>query len=252
MHRHVLTTASNTVYRRTLCRFMSDQGRLSKSHKHRANFAPANQFRGLWNCTITSALPWRHHIRYPHQLEPIRSFASRKGKNRHPSSSNDNPFKVLGIPVGSNYTQIRQAFVKLALEHHPDRASQSDSTTDSSSSVETFIRIRQAFEELTTNEDGTTTTVVGWTQEEIRDWYEHETGESLLQFEMTEQTRREVIHAYKTLSRGGNDKGGYWEMARQLTERHEAASQSDRPPIAKQLTGGTDGKIGTTRRRRKR
>jgi DnaJ-class molecular chaperone len=140
------------------------------------------------------------------------------------SSFSDNPYRVLNVPVNSNYDTVKTAFLKAALQHHPDHSKQANTAA--------FIRIRQAFEEIVSQTSATSTdTSVGTTTSpvvqtwksdaEFQAWFRQATGE-FLAFDMNHDTRQEVIRAYRTMSAGGKDKGGYWEMARQLAEREDA------------------------------
>jgi curved DNA-binding protein len=54
-----------------------------------------------------------------------------------------NPYTVLGVPPGSSPEEIKAAFRKLAMEHHPDRHGGSDE------SKARFQEINAAYEELT-------------------------------------------------------------------------------------------------------
>ncbi|ACO70227.1 predicted protein, partial [Micromonas commoda] len=49
------------------------------------------------------------------------------------------PWKVLGVSFGASDEEVRVAFKRLALIHHPDKGGNQDA----------FVEIRQAFEELT-------------------------------------------------------------------------------------------------------
>ena len=149
----------------------------------------------------------------------------------------EDPYAVLGVSRNSSYIEVKTAFVEHALKHHPDRSyHDNNSTTTNSKETNTamFIRVREAFEKIV--HDHKTGAAGGppdpaessnsdawpekaWTSDaEFRAWFRHETSQHLT-FEMCDETRAEVIRVYKTMSRGGNDRGGYWEMARQLTER---------------------------------
>ena len=157
-----------------------------------------------------------------------------------------NPYSVLGVPKTASMAEIKRSFIKLALEHHPDR------TTTPSASHDRFVQIRHAFEELmgrnATSNNNSTTPPSGWSSEELEHWWSHqaEATKEFLTFDMSESTKQEVIHVYRTMAAGGKDKGGYWEMARQLAERHEAAG--DKEPTRLLETNES----GVTRRRRKR
>jgi DnaJ-class molecular chaperone len=142
------------------------------------------------------------------------------------SWSDNNPYRVLDVPMNSNYDTVKTAFLKAALQHHPDHSKRADTAA--------FIRIRKAFEEIVSqtvdsNVASTDTTkrspvVVQktWKSDaEFQAWFRQATGE-FLTFDMNHDTRQEVIRAYRTMSAGGKDKGGYWEMARQLAEQEDA------------------------------
>ena len=51
----------------------------------------------------------------------------------------DEALKILGLDGGSDAVQIKAAYRKLALRHHPDKGG----------NAESFIRIKQAYEILT-------------------------------------------------------------------------------------------------------
>ncbi|GAX15299.1 hypothetical protein FisN_8Hh404 [Fistulifera solaris] len=145
------------------------------------------------------------------------------------------PYAILGVPRDSDYTIVKQAFLKAAMHHHPDRNSISGSPADSQAA---FIRYRQAFEQIV-QKNSTKGISQSTSDPEIAPYFR----EDHLAFEMDDATRKEVIRAYETLSHGGKDKGGYWEMARQLAER-----ESSRPAQVQRLEPGTV----TLRRRRKK
>lgn len=184
---------------------------------------------------------------------------------RHAGGSN-NPYVILGVPVNSSYQEVKAAFLKQAMEHHPDRSAAGDSSS-SKKDTATFIRMRHAFEEIvedhkkggalhgaagTNNnnvDDASWQGQATWSSdEEFREWFRHETSNHLT-FDMCEKTRAEVIHVYKTMSAGGKDKGGYWEMARQLAERENVAGINMTGRSTRKLASG---KSSTTMRRRRK
>jgi DnaJ-class molecular chaperone len=143
------------------------------------------------------------------------------------SLSDNNPYRVLNVPIHSNYDTVKTAFLKAALQHHPDHSKHADTAA--------FIRIRKAFEEIV-SQTGESSCIAStdttkrspvvvqktWKSDaEFQAWFRQATGE-FLTFDMNHDTRQEVIRAYRTMSAGGKDKGGYWEMARQLAEQEDA------------------------------
>lgn len=198
-----------------------------------------------------------HHLRWSfvtpqtiHHGPRIRLFhASTCWSERHRKK---NPHAVLGVSAQATVAEIKRSFIQLALEHHPDRAS-------GSSSPDRFIQIRQAFEELiqrsNNNHNGSSNDAPsGWSSEELQDWWSHQdesVTKDFLTFEISETTRQEVIRVYRTMSAGGKDKGGYWEMARQLSEREAAAGANVQEREPTRLLAASD-TPGVTRRPRRR
>ena len=127
----------------------------------------------------------------------------------------ENPYVVLNVPPSSNYETVKAAFIKAALKYHPDHSKSPDSTSE-------FVRIRQAFEQIVSSsgKKSQNRSPLWETDDDFSEWFKMATGDYLA-FEMNHQTRREVIHVYRTMSSGGLDRGGHWEMARQLTERED-------------------------------
>ncbi|KAL7567713.1 hypothetical protein ACA910_012048 [Epithemia clementina (nom. ined.)] len=189
----------------------------------------------------------------------------------------NNPFSVLGIPDGSSFEHVKQRFVELALKKHPDVEG---------GSAEDFIKLRTAFEAIIEREKKSkkvmeeeynercytkdtvrTATSVQYTgsassfdfdfdPDNWQSWFRRRTGIDL-SFEMSESTRREVINAYKTLASGGKDKGGYWELARQLAEHEDivdrrSARRASSSSLLLTSSSSTNDSDAPRRRRRKR
>jgi DnaJ-class molecular chaperone len=225
-------------------------------------------------CGYHPALSWRNKSSYQcHYFSSSSSTGSDGGDGNDsntttkPNLLSGNPFAVLGVAVNSTFAVVRLAFVKLALEHHPDR---------DSGNAETFVIVRRAFEEIQQDQqnggngngkDGSSSrrgsssgadgVPFGWTEDELRAWYQEETGEDFATFTITESTRQEVIEVYKTMLRSGKaPKGGYWDYARQLTEREALRGKSgdDDGGGPMKLLGSDDSKspsIGRRKRQRK-
>jgi DnaJ-class molecular chaperone len=174
------------------------------------------------------------------------------------------PYQTLQIPVGSDYETTRRAFLHMVKIHHPDNGGK---THD-------FIRIRSAFEAIA---DGKP--FVGKTNhhhhhghhethhnDDDGEFYYHHhhdeengthhrttttTVEDFLELELTEQTRQEIIQVYRRnwSNHSGvhymHDKGGLWEMARQLSERDARGID---PPIPSKIEAG-NATLGRRKRR---
>ena len=152
----------------------------------------------------------------------------------------------------------------MALQKHPDHAKK-DSVTASHAD---FVVIRQAFEDIRAmrrrrrqgakQEQHDDDKAASFFFDDNDD--EDESIEDMLHFAMSQETKREVIRAYHELSQGGKDKGGYWDMARQLAEREAAASADDNgdnkaSSLSGLLEAGTSSSSASSvvrRRRRKR
>jgi DnaJ-domain-containing protein 1 len=196
-------------------------------------------------CGTRTSLSWPNKSRRCH-------FSSSAGSTSNLLSGN--PFVVLGVAVNSSFEVVRLAFVKLALEHHPDRES---------GNTDNFLKIRKAFEEIQQGQngnDGTSgdsssggggRTPSGWTQDELREWYQDETGD-FSTFAISESTRQEVIRVYKTMLKSGKAvKGGYWDFARQLVEEEASRGGSDDDGPMK-LLGDSSKQPSIGRRKRQR
>eukprot|EP00977_Amphora_coffeiformis_P025200 scaffold18607_cov98-Amphora_coffeaeformis.AAC.1 len=95
-------------------------------------------------------------------------------------------------------------------------------------SAEQFLHIRHAFESIQQQLQGKGPP--GWSAEELKEWWEDETGD-FLSFSMSDDTRQEVIDAFHAMGpTEGRDKGGYWEMARQLAERDALMKKQGKSP----------------------
>lgn len=178
------------------------------------------------------------------QKSMILIASSRRGLFRRVSalrcvSSSSCPFQVLGISKTASYDEVRQSFVQLALKHHPD--------TSPNKSGHTFASIRAAFEAIR-NDEGRAALVgeAQWTDDSLSTWFHDETGQRLC-FHMNSATRREVSHVANTMSPGGLDRGGMWEMARTVAQ---AQGNTSEDPL--QVTGTFEPNATTQQRRRRR
>ena len=144
------------------------------------------------------------------------------GGFKFPKVTEDNPFDILGIPKSSSYQNVKQKFVELALKYHPDVSENRDDDKD----VEEFIRLREAFEAIQENSDGSARLTkdgdLSMSDEEFHAWFYEETGHHDVMFKMDLRTRKEVIEAATEQSQGGLDRGGMWEMARNMAQQQES------------------------------
>jgi DnaJ-class molecular chaperone len=180
------------------------------------------------------------------------SLFSDDGKLKVPKVHTDNPFDILGIPKTSSYDDVKRRFVELALKHHPDVSDNADG-----GEVDEFIRLREAFEVIRENEDGTARLSEdegnGWSDDEFQAWFHEETGHQDLMFRMDLSTRKEVIDVVKKQSQGGLDHGGMWAMARAMAEQQESLKkQKNTIKASITVESGSNSDISVRRRRRKK
>lgn len=152
-----------------------------------------------------------------------------------------NPYAVLKVPPKSDFDTVKSAFIKAALLHHPDRKG---------GNQEKFLVVREAFETiLKQNEEQK---ALYKNEQDFNRWFEEE-SKHVLSFEMSDATMKEVVRVYRTMSSGGKDKGGYWEMARLITERAmHARDEGGRTRLSSTDDGRQAASSTALRRKRRR
>lgn len=158
-------------------------------------------------CSLVNNI-YQHNPVHYYQSQRCHRFYHTTSQALPQQHARSSPYAILGIPSNSSFAVVKQAFIKLALQTHPDQVG------NQNGSVEKFLRIRQAFESIQheSKNGGKNAGPSGWSAEELQEWWRQETGE-FLSFHMSNQTRHEVIRAYHTMGpTAGRDKGGYWEM----------------------------------------
>jgi curved DNA-binding protein CbpA len=203
-----------------------------------------------------------HHHHDSHRRHQRRSRTAsgneeEKGRSRRSSSARPaidaqwhDAHMTLGIKVGSPLDEARRAFVRLALQLHPDKATTSPTpattptATKRAAGHDEFVRVRSAYETIRAEHEfsgagrhrgGSEATFPSespdsCSRDALRDWYVHETGGEDLSFgfAMTDATRQEVADVHWTMGQGGLDRGGMWEMARQLAADNDERQDQDR------------------------
>lgn len=170
--------------------------------------------------------------------------------------------KTLGIQVGSPLDEARRAFVRLALRLHPDKLSPSSTSPTSASSPpqptdlnrteghDEFVKVRSAFETIRTEHEdfarrgtgearasASSESPASFSRDVLRYWYFRETEDDLnFGFAMTDATRQEVANVHATMAPGGLDRGGMWDMARQLAAENEGKDSVPQPPATHLLS----------------
>lgn len=201
-----------------------------------------------------------HQYRHHHQRQQLRFFDSRKVRRRN---KGQNPFKVLSMPQGSLYKDVKRKFLKIAMTNHPDTHDEDLEEDEKEKMRNTFIQARIAFEMLTEDTDGTAILLSEKMAEEdamdnFDSWFKSETGlNTPFQFEMDPETMKEV--AKMTESIGGDSgldrDGGMWALARMVTSAVKTGG--DAASILRLESGDIKGNNnrslnGELRRRRKR
>jgi DnaJ-class molecular chaperone len=140
------------------------------------------------------------------------------------------------VPPHSSFETVQKAFVKLALEHHPDTAEHA--------TTEGFVRIRHAYERIrdgdkknkknpfSRSENDETTTAYNthnppqnpgdidradWTEDDFLDWFHDQTGQRV-----SSAQRRELIELHRSRVPGAVYQGSMWELARRLAQEQDA------------------------------
>ena len=200
------------------------------------------------------------------QLSGLRRWQSNDNSKPPFDIHQDNPFDILGIPKTSTYDAVKRRFLELALETHPDVVHRKQSTEDGGEDdakerkrlVADFVKLRQAFETIRENSDGSArltgdSEASSWSDESFQAWFHNETGHSDVMFTMDLQTRKEVAEV-ASLSQGGLDKGGMWEMARSMADQQRNIGNLKQKHFGNQTqrVEAGDSDEGNNRRRRRR
>lgn len=138
---------------------------------------------------------------------------------------------------GAAYEKVKKAFVQLAFRHHPDTSNNKNSNqkdSDKDDPGNSFVRIRRAFESIE-NVNGqavhaTEENTTAWTDETLTTWFHQETGQHL-SFKMDASTRLQVANVSRTMSPGGLDRGGMWELAASVARQQEEGEATAPRPI---------------------
>ena len=96
---------------------------------------------------------------------------------------------MLGVPRDASADTVKRKFLQLALRHHPD------TSTDQKANSDTFVKIREAFEQIKENfgKQGEDMANSWLSEAEFDEWFYEETGQK-----MDAAMRREVMHVYRS------------------------------------------------------
>lgn len=195
-----------------------------------------------------------------------RSLSSSSDNRR--SSSSSCPFQILGVSKSSNYHTVKKAFLKLALQYHPDTATNSshydkkdknehhddddggDVDVDVGNKnkrrqeqIENFHTIRTAFESIVQGDDGTAllkeeqnNNYQNNNDTELDQWFYSQTGLHLVvpshlhNLDLNHTQVKELDQVSRTMSQGGLDRGGMWSLAHSIRQNLQDGTMKV-PPV---------------------
>ena len=123
-------------------------------------------------------------------------FDKRKRKKKHKRKKINDPFKVLGVKENMPYKDVKRAFLKIAMENHPDTAAHKAATEEELNQMrDLFISARTAFESLTEcTREGVAIRKSDVEDDEMDNfdsWFKSETGfDTPFQFDMDPETMK--------------------------------------------------------------
>ena len=123
-------------------------------------------------------------------------FDKRKRKKKHKRKKINCPFKVLGVKENMPYKDVKRAFLKIAMENHPDTAAHKAATEEELNQMrDLFISARTAFESLTEcTREGVAIRKSDVEDDEMDNfdsWFKSETGfDTPFQFDMDPETMK--------------------------------------------------------------
>lgn len=162
------------------------------------------------------------------------------------------PYQLLEVPKNASYEDVKRAFLTKALKYHPD-VLQLSTEEDKQATHGTFIALQQAYDTIIKRFKADCISLDD-SEAQFRD---PSNIKEFLAFDMDYETRQQVVDLYRSTKElhgedDGqfflNDKGGYWEMARQLAERED--NQVDTTTTSLLLEKGSESTIARRRRRR--
>jgi hypothetical protein len=133
------------------------------------------------------------------------------------------PFRILGLSASEkiSYTAVKQLFIKIAMQHHPDTTS-AETEEERNRHRDIFMQARKAFEDIVEGPDGMAVVRSDdnadndWDDDSLNEWFQQESGGFDMPF-MDVQTRKEVSRVMEEMGSVGLDRdGGMWTLARMV------------------------------------
>lgn len=135
----------------------------------------------------------------------------------------EDPFKVLGLSENVDYATVKQTFMKVAMDHHPD-TSKAESEEERERHREIFVAARKAFENIVEGPGGMAVLRSdeenAWEEAELNEWFHQESGGFEMPF-MDAKTRKEVSRVMEEMGGGLDRDGGMWTLARMVANENK-------------------------------
>lgn len=200
-------------------------------------------------------------------------------------SSSTCPFRTLKISREVDYATAKKAFLKLAMDNHPDIINQrfmnnNQNTSDMSEeeiqeldkkkevylqkSVERFQRAKKAFDDIVETDDGNCALRIeieaeeeleknSMSEAEFDAWFLNETGHANpYNFDIDAATAREVAEVTSTMGGGLDRDGGMWTLANMISEGVKSGTKDVLKLEAGEIKEDSNENRAGVRRRRRR
>ena len=166
------------------------------------------------------------------------------------------PFKTLKISQNTSYQDAKKAFLKIAMNNHPDTATV-ESDDHRKKLRDRFIAARQAFEALVEAPDGSICL-----KEDLREkgredgkfdeWFENETGYSnpFEYVDLDPQVMQEVADMTDKMGGGFDRDGGMWTLANMVTSSVKSGGGASVLRLEQGEVKQTESTLKNKRRRR--
>ena len=238
-----------------------------------------NTLRNQSNCRITNSITSRKAV----IRNTTKSFSSDSNSIFTRKTSKKNcPFGTLGLcqseedPV--TYSEVKKAFLSLALKHHPDSNSNSNTDEDETNCVESvesqtkkFIKIKNAFDQIRASPNGIAILneeeEPEMSSEEYESWFYSETGKhmnNIGELNLSKETIQEVsdMISKSADSHIGDEgyegameldrSGGIWAMAKMISQDANDNASSIMGGVMRLEEGDSSKSPLKNRRRRRR
>lgn len=121
------------------------------------------------------------------------------------------------------YTTVKAAFLKIAMQHHPD-TSNAETEQEAEEHKNIFLKARAAFEQIVQGPNGQAilrsesdeySDGDAWQKNDFNTWFHDQTGHDMPY--MDYQTMKEVAEMNDQIGGGLDRDGGMWDLARMVS-----------------------------------